>query len=177
MYQDGIGFVHLCAAMLSVVSGSLVLALRKGTRMHTTLGFVYVAGMMATLASAFMIYRFYGRWGLFHYLAVVSSVTILLGMIPMFVRRSWWRDPIKVHFRFMYWSVGGLYAALAAELLVRVPGILRLFSGVLPKVLFHYLVLIITGLVILVFAMLFRARKRTWVRLAETFQQMKQTKK
>ncbi|MFK7905769.1 MAG: hypothetical protein AB8B69_11620, partial [Chitinophagales bacterium] len=60
------------------------------------------------------------KWGIFHYMTLVSLVTISLGMIPIWTKRpkNNWR---YLHFAFMYWSVIGLYAAFAAEALTRIP--------------------------------------------------------
>lgn len=118
--HDAYGVAHLWMAVAALLAGTLVLALRKGTRLHKRVGYVYVASMVPMLASSFVIQRLYGGWGLFHVFSVVGSLTLMAGMLPV-----WFRRPVRswksLHFGFMYWSVIGLYAAFAAELLVRVP--------------------------------------------------------
>ena len=76
--------------------------------------------MVVVVATAFMIYRLFGGWGIFHWAAVVSGLTLLAGMIPVLLRKpenNW----LGLHFDFMYCSVMGLYGAYAAEILVRIP--------------------------------------------------------
>ncbi len=117
---DGIGLAHLAAALLSLVSGTCVLVLKKGTTTHKIVGRVYAASMLIVVATSFMIYRFFGGFGIFHVAAIVSFVTLLGGMVPPLLFRS---NPkwIHTHLGMMYWSVMGLYAAFVAEVMVRIP--------------------------------------------------------
>ncbi len=102
------------------LSGTIVLIAPKSTQFHKKTGYVYFVSMMILLITAFMIYRLFDGWGIFHYLAVVSLITLFGGMIPV-----WFRKSIKswkiIHLSFMYWSVFGLYAAFSSETLTRVP--------------------------------------------------------
>lgn len=52
--------------------------------------------------------------------AVISLLTLLAGMRPVLMRQRP-KEWFTTHMVFMYWSVVGLYAAFASELLVRVP--------------------------------------------------------
>jgi len=117
---DTTGLIHLIAAILSLIFGTLALTQKKGTKAHIRMGYVYVVSMGVLIITAFMIYRMFGKWGIFHYMTLVSLVTISLGMIPIWTKRpeNNWR---YLHFAFMYWSVIGLYAAFAAEALTRIP--------------------------------------------------------
>jgi uncharacterized membrane protein len=117
---SNIGFIHLIASILALVFGSLVLILEKGTKRHKQIGYAYFVSMIGVLATAFMIYRLFGRFGIFHVTAIISSVTLMFGIIPAILRKpvnNW----LRLHFGFMFWSVIGLYAAFAAESLVRIP--------------------------------------------------------
>ena len=87
--------------------------------MHRKVGFIYAGAMVAVVATAFMIYRLFGGWGIFHWAALVSGLTLLGGMVPVLLQKP--ADWITLHFSFMYWSVVGLYAALVAESLARLP--------------------------------------------------------
>ncbi len=120
LVYDFTGLAHLIAAIIALITGTLQLIMTKGTSIHKTIGFIYTASITVLLLTAFMIYRLFGGWGLFHWLAVVSSVTLDAGIIPAILKKpeTIW---LSLHFSFMYWSVLGLYMAFAAEVLTRVP--------------------------------------------------------
>lgn len=114
------GFIHLISSIAALAFGTLVLFNTKGTRLHKRLGYGYVISMVVLNLTAFSIYRLFGRFGPFHIAAIVSTTTLFAGIIPaLFLRhkKSW----IIFHFKFMYWSVIGLYAAFVSEIMVRVP--------------------------------------------------------
>ncbi|MCX2679069.1 DUF2306 domain-containing protein [Galbibacter sp. EGI 63066] len=117
---DIYGLIHLISSIIALVAGTLALFMKKGTIRHKQIGYVYVISMVLLLLSAFMIYRLFNGWGVFHYATIASLLTISLGMIPI-----WTKKPTKkwkyMHFSFMYWSVIGLYAAFVAEVLTRIP--------------------------------------------------------
>ena len=71
------GLIHLIASSLAMVTGSLVLILKKGTKLHKR-RVMYVFSMVILLITAFMIFRLFNGWGVFHYTALLSTVTILL---------------------------------------------------------------------------------------------------
>ena len=132
---DIYGLIHLIASVVALISGTLVLTMKKGTIRHKQIGYVYVVNMGILIGTAFMIYRLFNGWGIFHYTTIVSLLTIGLGMIPI-----WTKKPIGkwkyMHFSFMYWSVIGLYAAFASEVLTRIPetpffGMLGIATGVI----------------------------------------------
>ena len=116
---DATGAIHLIAAIISLISGTAILILPKGTALHKKIGYIYVAAMLAVCTSAFRIYRLFGGFGVFHIAALVSTITILGGIIPALLRKpdNW----VEYHFSFMYWSVLGLYAAFVSEIATRVP--------------------------------------------------------
>ncbi|MCR9279510.1 MAG: DUF2306 domain-containing protein [Pseudomonadaceae bacterium] len=116
--HDTTGVIHLLSALASLVFGTSVLLLRKGTALHKRVGYCYTAAMSVMLVTAFMIYRVFGGFGLFHVFAVISSVTLAAGMWPALRRRGNW---VMSHLAFMYWSVIGLYAATVSEVLTRIP--------------------------------------------------------
>ncbi|MDF7810448.1 hypothetical protein [Hymenobacter sp. YC55] len=74
------------------------------------------------LATSFAIYRQYHGFGIFHVAALLSSVTLGLGMAPV-LRKKPVRSWQQLHYSFMYLSVLELYVALVAEVLVRLPGL------------------------------------------------------
>lgn len=115
-----IGLIHLIVSILALIFGTLVLILEKGTKRHKQIGYAYFVSMLGVIVTAFLIYRLFGRFGIFHITALISLATLLAGMIPAILRKpvnSWFRW----HYGFMFWSVIGLYAAFMAESLVRIP--------------------------------------------------------
>ncbi len=117
---DTYGLIHLFSSIVALVTGTLVLIMKKGTLRHKQFGYVYVISMVLLLLTSFMIYRLFNGWGIFHYTTIASLITISLGMIPIWTRKpaNNWRF---MHFSFMYWSVIGLYSAFVAEVITRIP--------------------------------------------------------
>jgi hypothetical protein len=118
--HDVYGLAHLIAAILALLTGTMVLVMKKGTVKHKRIGYAYFVSMLILIVTAFMIFRLFGGWGIFHYSTLVSIATLLLGMVPIWIKKPTGRWQY-LHFSFMYWSVIGLYAAFAAETLVRIP--------------------------------------------------------
>ena len=115
-----LGQVHFYLAVVALVSGGVVVALKKGDGIHRLVGFVYATSMHGLHGSALMIYNLTGSFGPFHILAIFSLATLLLGLLPVLLRRpkdTW----IERHAVLMSWSYVGLLAAAAAETLTRVP--------------------------------------------------------
>lgn len=117
---DNFGLVHLISGILSLLFGGLVIVMKKGTIMHKRIGYIYVFNMAILILSSFGIYRLFGKFGLFHFFSLVSSFSLIAGMLPMFKKIKSPKD-YETHFKRMYWSVVGLYAAFAAESFVRIP--------------------------------------------------------
>lgn len=144
------GSIHFASGVLALIAGSLILYLRKGTKLHKRIGYIYCFTMLILLASSFMIYRLFNGWGVFHYASVISSITLIIGMVPpLFLRhKSYW---VKIHFNAMYWSVVGLWAAFTAEMSVRI-----------PETKFFWMVGVAFGLVMIVGAIGFGVYKNKW---------------
>ena len=117
--EKPVGFIHLVSAIFALISGTMVLALQKGTSLHRKIGYVYAISMIIVNVTAFMIYRLFCGFGVFHIAAAISLATIIGGMVPILLRKpkSW----LTLHLSCMYWSVMGLYAAFVSEVLTRVP--------------------------------------------------------
>jgi uncharacterized membrane protein len=114
------GLIHLISGIVALIFGGAVLLMKKGTQIHRKVGYVYVFSMTILLISSFLIYRLFGRFGVFHVFSLISTVSLLMGMLPMFKKVRTSKD-YETHFKRMYWSVAGLYAAFAAESFVRIP--------------------------------------------------------
>lgn len=141
-----------------MIAGSMILVMKKGTMNHKRVGYIYIAAMAALLVTAFMIYRLWVGWGLFHYAAVISSVTLLGGSLPIIFRYPN-NNYIALHFSFMYWSVIGLYGAFFSEIMTRLPSLL--YEG--PPDTFFFLLLSATvGLVMTSGGIYFYKNKERW---------------
>lgn len=118
MFHSTEGLIHLISAFVAMLAGAVVLLNRKAGRFHKRAGYVYVAAMLVLNLTAFMIYHLFGKFGPFHWLALVSLVSLAGGILPALFRRRV-KDWIYWHYYFMNWSVVGLYAAFWAETLTR----------------------------------------------------------
>jgi uncharacterized membrane protein len=114
------GSLHYYSALVALLTGSWVLSKPKGTPLHRQVGLAYVLSMGVMLISAFLTYRLFGHFGMFHWLSVIASLTLFAGMYPLWSARSIRNARLK-HLQFMYWSVIGLYMGLAAEVFTRIP--------------------------------------------------------
>lgn len=149
LYHDYIGLIHLISACFALIAGTWVLVGRKGSELHKKVGYFYFVNMLILNITAFMIYRLFGGFGIFHIAAIVSLVTVVAGMIPIYFKPKNW---IAHHFSWMYWSVMGLYAAFASEILTRV-----------PKSPFFGMVGIATGAIMIIASIIFRKKKNKWM--------------
>jgi uncharacterized membrane protein len=119
-----IGWIHFIAAIIALITGTMILAGNKGSTKHKITGRIYGINMLIVCATFFMIYRVHGSLGVLHIFAFISTATLLLGMLPLYT--NWFKQPMISHLSWMYWSVIGLYCAFSAELFTRLPSILNL---------------------------------------------------
>ncbi|TRO66834.1 DUF2306 domain-containing protein [Christiangramia sabulilitoris] len=157
MPQDVIGWFHTIAAIIALLSGSILLLNSKGTISHKRIGKIYVISMFIVCISAFLIYRVHNAFGILHCFAIISTITLIMGMIPIYVRG--FKNPILTHLAWMYWSVIGLYCAFAAEIFTRLPLILNIKNS---YDIFYALVMISTGIVGLTGSRYFKKKKKVW---------------
>ena len=81
------GWIHLTTSIIALITGTMILAMKKGTATHIKVGYIYVISMLIVVVTAFMIYRLFDGRGIFHCAAVVSGVTLASGMVPVIFRR------------------------------------------------------------------------------------------
>lgn len=147
------------ASMTAVFTGTAVLFLPKGTSKHAFIGRVYALCMIVVLFTAFNMYHLFGRWGIFHWSALLSTATLICGLFPIWLK--WPRVGYRsLHFSFMYWSIMGVYGALVAETLVRIPKVV-VNSGV-PNSVFFSMTGIGTGIVMGLAGFFFIKYKPKW---------------
>jgi uncharacterized membrane protein len=164
------GLIHFVASIFALILGSFILLLSKGTTKHKIIGRLYALTMLVVLITAFMTYRLFGTWGIFHWTAVISSLTLICGLIPILTKR-----PINnyksLHFSFMYWSIMGVYGAFVSETLVRMPQVV-VESGI-PNSVFYNMTGIGTALVMGLGVYFFLKLKPKWDKHFEMINQNK----
>lgn len=153
------GLIHFIASLFALLFGTLILVLPKGTAKHKTIGRLYGLTMLVVLVTAFMTYRLFGTWGIFHWTAVISSLTLFAGLFPILTKRPT-DNYISLHFSFMYWSVMGVYGAFVSETLVRMPKV-AVESGI-PNSVFYNMTGIGTALVMGLGVYFFLKLKPKW---------------
>lgn len=121
------GMIHLIVSIIALITGLSVLIMTKGTKKHKLIGYIYAISMILLNVTAFMIYKVYGKFGIFHWLAIGSCLTLFAGLYPVLTKNS--KNYLVKHFNFMYWSVIGLYSALMAEVFSRLPKIILTDTG------------------------------------------------
>jgi uncharacterized membrane protein len=114
-----LGLVHTIVALAAIVFGTLVVLNRKGTRNHRWMGYGYLFMMFALNGTALLDYELFGYFGPFHWMALASLVTVILGFVPVWRRKPGW---VYRHANFMAGSYVGLLAAAGAEVGSRIPG-------------------------------------------------------
>jgi len=158
------GLIHFLASIFALLLGTFVLVLPKGTTKHKIIGRLYAFTMLVVLTTAFMTYRLFGTWGIFHWSAVISSLTLTCGLVPILTKRPT-KNYKSLHFSFMYWSVMGVYGAFVSETLVRMPKVV-VESGI-PNSVFYNMTGIGTALVMGLGVYFFLKLKPKWDRQFE----------
>lgn len=158
------GFIHLISSVIALITGLFVLITKKGTKRHKRIGYAYAVSMVLMNATAFMIYRLYGTFGIFHWFAVISSLTLFAGLYPVLTKRS--KNYLLTHFTFMYWSVAGLYCAFMAEIFSRLPRIVLTEAGE-PMTVFYKGVGIGVGAVMIIAVFFFIRHQPKWTKQYE----------
>lgn len=157
MPYDFIGWFHTVMSLIALLTGTIILSKKKGTATHKKVGRIYAISMLLVCITAFMIYRLHNAFGILHFFAVISTVTLVLGMLPMYLKT--YKNPIIVHLSYMYWSVIGLYCAFAAEVFTRLPDIWNIKTdfGV-----FYGLIGLSSGTVGVIGSHYFKKHKKYW---------------
>lgn len=116
--EQAVATAHVLAALSALGAGAAVLLLPKGTNLHRAIGAVYALALVLVNVAALSLHR-ESTFGVFHVLAVVSLVTIAVGLTPLLLGK---RSPmvITTHAYCMTWSYAGLVAAGSGQLTVAV---------------------------------------------------------
>lgn len=156
------GLIHLIVSIIALITGLIVLLTTKGTKRHKQIGYIYAMSMLLVNLTAFMIYRLFGKFGIFHWFAVLSCLTLLAGMYPVLVKKS--KNFLLLHFNYMYWSVVGLYCAFCAEILTRIPFVFDLPN---KRQLFGILTGVSIFIVMTIATIIFAKMKPKWTKQYE----------
>jgi uncharacterized membrane protein len=116
--EQALATYHVVAAVSALGAGAAVLLFPKGTHTHRVIGAVYVLALVLVNVAALSLHR-ENTFGVFHALAVVSLITIAVGLSPFLLGK---RSPtiISIHAYCMTWSYAGLVAAGCGQLTVAV---------------------------------------------------------
>jgi uncharacterized membrane protein len=116
--EQAVATGHVLAAFSALGAGAAVLLVPKGTHRHRVIGTVYVLALLPVNVAALSLHR-ESTFGVFHALAVVSLVTIAVGLSPLLFGK---RSPmvLTTHAYCMTWSYAGLIAAGIGQLFATV---------------------------------------------------------
>lgn len=105
---------HVAAALTALVLGAVVVLRPKGVRAHRRLGVAYAIALLVVDVAALSVHR-EATFGPFHVLAVISLLTIAVGITPLALGS---RVPtaLATHAYCMTWSYAGLIAAGIGQL-------------------------------------------------------------
>jgi len=122
-----IELIHIILGFSSLISGFTVLLIKKGSRNHRLIGRAYILSMLGLNLTAFGIYKLFGGWGFFHWMAIASLIPLLAGYTAIRYKK------IEAHYFFMCWSYIGLLCATISEIFVHLPIAVQLLNAV-PRV-------------------------------------------
>src|SRR5688500_7496183 len=119
MIHSATGLVHTIAAVIALITGVVIFLRPKRGRFHRSIGYIYSVSMIILIVTAFSIYRLTRSFNILHIAAVISSVTLGLGLFAARTRKpsGFW---LERHYHWMAWSYIGLFAAFLAETATRV---------------------------------------------------------
>ena len=113
--MDTLTLFHTGCGMIALVSGAAVVGMRKGTRRHRHVGWIYVAIMTLLCVTSFFIYELFGGFGPFHVAAIISFISVVGGILAPLLRTQIGEQWMEAHYRFMLWSYVGLVMATGSH--------------------------------------------------------------
>src|SRR5262245_16186831 len=91
MNPTSLGAAHFASAIAALALGAAVVpTTRKGTSEHRLVGMGFVLAMVTVNVTALGLYRLTGTFGPFHALALMSLMSLLLGVVPALRRQPGW---------------------------------------------------------------------------------------
>lgn len=110
---------HTVFGFAALIFGTSVFWRQKGTPLHRISGLAYIISMLGLNLTAFGIYKLFDGFGIFHWAALVSLISLLGGCMALIFRASF-NNWLAMHYEFMVWSYIGLLAATNNEIFVHV---------------------------------------------------------
>ncbi len=113
-WDDVAATCHVVAATSALLIGAVVVFRRKGTQSHRLVGGAYVVTLVLVDITALLVHH-EATFGVFHVLAIVSLITVAVGVVPLLLGR---RSPevFAMHAYCMVWTYAGLVAAGCGQL-------------------------------------------------------------
>lgn len=114
--------VHVCAALVAIVTGAIVFMLPKGGKRHRLWAYVYVTAMVVTTGVVIFVPATVlefgdSGWGFFHLFILVGGISSLIGIFAL-VKWNRTRDPawLRNHQMRFAFSYAGLLMAGFSQL-------------------------------------------------------------
>ena len=128
--------LHAALGVAALALGFTVAARRKGTAVHKWTGRAYALAMLALCVSSLgipaQVGPTWGRFGVFHAIAVAGVVYLAFGVLPVLWRGSV-REWYQKHLYFTLWSFVGLLMATLSHVYEPVAVALMGPVGLTPK--------------------------------------------
>ena len=103
MFSSNFGLIHTVCAMIAIVTGGLVVFLRKETRRHRIVGYLFFGAMVMMNLAVLLTSSIYS-FGPFHWMAIGSLALVTSGIsAPLFFRNS--GNWLRTHYNLMLWSL------------------------------------------------------------------------
>ncbi|MBH5322995.1 DUF2306 domain-containing protein [Aurantiacibacter sediminis] len=103
--------IHFVTACYAIVAGAAIFLMRKGTKLHRTIGASYIAAMFITVVSVVpveaTVMPFFGtRFGFFHVFVLVGFISLAFGIRAILKWRSTrdieWLRAHQIHLAYSY---------------------------------------------------------------------------
>jgi uncharacterized membrane protein len=112
------GWIHTIFSTVGILVGAEQVLRTRRDRLHKWLGYVYVSCMVAGDLAILTVYRFNGRFNVFHVGAIVNLLCIGMALWPMLARPRPLQWKLK-HYMWICWSYVGLLSAALTEFIIR----------------------------------------------------------
>ena len=149
---------HVGAAFLSIIVGTIIVAMSKGSKRHRALGVWYCWLMIVNNATSLFIVKAFGKWFFPHYLALIGLAVLIPGYGVTRLKR--WRHWLKVHIICMMFSYYLLVGGAVNEFFLHVPGLRPLIEKQAPVYLLSTTVAFVVCVAITVYFLVRYRRSR-----------------
>jgi uncharacterized membrane protein len=112
------GWIHTIFSTIGILVGAEQVIRTRRDRLHRWLGYVYVTVMVVGDIAILTVFRFNGRFNVFHVGAIANLLCIGMALWPMLARPRPLQWKLK-HYMWICWSYVGLLAAALTEFIIR----------------------------------------------------------